>query len=476
MSHFTVLVVGEKPEEQLQPFHEFECTGTNDQYVQEIDKTEEARDAYESETIRYLKSPDGQLHNYFDNEFYIKTKGGIPFKEGEHFTPEGYEDITVLYKMDHSFLDFIGYYYGDKEPVPYGQEPDRDGEHKYGYVLLDKDGNIDKYIKRTNCNKYRVEICGGVDETLSKMQNNESGDRVLLHIGEETKRTLEMEIRNFLGSVPAYAGRAKKIVCDLFEATNKEDFDRPQSPDREGARSPLSQLQYDFGTSTREFRCIQCGNTVPHKAHVIVNNLVGGSKWDWYQVGGRWTGYWALKEGGRGSLGKPGVFDNKPLHDADQARKSDIDFASMRFSASQAAAEEFDKFMKILDGRDFPIPWATVREKMFPGDINTARKFYNDQEIIKDIHKVDPFMIPWDDDLNHYYCDGNRQQFIDKRVRGCISTFAVLKDGEWHERGNMGWWGMVSDGKEKHVWEDEFGKMLDDLPDDTLLTVVDCHI
>ncbi len=27
MSHFTVLVVGDNVEEQLAPFHEFECTG-----------------------------------------------------------------------------------------------------------------------------------------------------------------------------------------------------------------------------------------------------------------------------------------------------------------------------------------------------------------------------------------------------------------------------------------------------------------
>lgn len=26
MSHFTMLVIGAEPEEQLQPYHEFECT------------------------------------------------------------------------------------------------------------------------------------------------------------------------------------------------------------------------------------------------------------------------------------------------------------------------------------------------------------------------------------------------------------------------------------------------------------------
>jgi len=43
MSHFAVLVVGENVDEQLAPYHEFESTGENDQYVVDVDKTEEAR-------------------------------------------------------------------------------------------------------------------------------------------------------------------------------------------------------------------------------------------------------------------------------------------------------------------------------------------------------------------------------------------------------------------------------------------------
>ena len=34
MSHYSVLVIGENVEEQLAPFHEFECTGDDNEYVQ----------------------------------------------------------------------------------------------------------------------------------------------------------------------------------------------------------------------------------------------------------------------------------------------------------------------------------------------------------------------------------------------------------------------------------------------------------
>lgn len=57
-----------------------------------------------------------------------------------------------------------------------------------------------------------------------------------------------------------------------------------------------------------------------------------------------------------------------------------------------------------------------------------------------------------------------------------IVPFAVVKYGDWHERGEMGWWACVSNEKEKDVWEAEVRELLKGLPDDTLLTVVDCHI
>lgn len=56
-------------------------------------------------------------------------------------------------------------------------------------------------------------------------------------------------------------------------------------------------------------------------------------------------------------------------------------------------------------------------------------------------------------------------------------SFAYLDvDGEWHERGRMGWWAIVSDEKAESEWDAEFRAWLDGLPDDTWLVNVDCHI
>ena len=48
MSHFSVIVIGNDPEKQLAPYHEFECTGEDDEYVQTIDDTEKVREHYNS--------------------------------------------------------------------------------------------------------------------------------------------------------------------------------------------------------------------------------------------------------------------------------------------------------------------------------------------------------------------------------------------------------------------------------------------
>jgi hypothetical protein len=48
-------------------------------------------------------------------------------------------------------------------------------------------------------------------------------------------------------------------------------------------------------------------------------------------------------------------------------------------------------------------------------------------------------------------------------------------DGAWHESGGMGWWGIVANEKEADMWAAEFTAMLDALPDNAVLTIVDCH-
>lgn len=52
----------------------------------------------------------------------------------------------------------------------------------------------------------------------------------------------------------------------------------------------------------------------------------------------------------------------------------------------------------------------------------------------------------------------------------------VTEDGEWREKGEMGWWGSVSNEKPEDSWKQQFVDYVKSLDADCLVTVVDFHI
>ncbi len=55
-------------------------------------------------------------------------------------------------------------------------------------------------------------------------------------------------------------------------------------------------------------------------------------------------------------------------------------------------------------------------------------------------------------------------------------VFAILKDGEWVEQGEMGWFGVSSNNKTDEEWKNKVNEIISSLEEDEKLTVVDCHI
>lgn len=156
MSHFSVLVIAGDHEAALQPFHEFECTGENDQYVQDIDRTAEAREQYGADTATRIKAPDGTLQSFFDDKGEWRPEFSQADVERIHgktyYVPPGYEKVEVPISQVEKFADWAAGYYG-WEIVRAGENIDLEGSHKYGYVQLDAAGEVVKCIDRTNPNK-----------------------------------------------------------------------------------------------------------------------------------------------------------------------------------------------------------------------------------------------------------------------------------------------------------------------------------
>jgi hypothetical protein len=141
MSHFTVLVIGDDVETALQPFHEFECTGYVDQYVVDVDTTEEMRKEYVEE---FNKSAEHQLKYGTLRKF---------FKEWAE-----YDCVTSRHEID------------------------LENTHKFGYVMLNMEENdVIKAIRRTNPNRqWDWWVEGGRWSDMLLLKNGTRADSALI--------------------------------------------------------------------------------------------------------------------------------------------------------------------------------------------------------------------------------------------------------------------------------------------------------
>ena len=186
----------------------------------------------------------------------------------------------------------------------------------------------------------------------------------------------------------------------------------------------------------------QCGHwTNPNK------------KWDWWQVGGRWSGHFIDINGNH----------------VDIAQKHAIDFGRMRFKAAVDAMEQYRKVHTVIASRSVK-PWSHFYETYT--DIDEARTAFHKQSVIQDLRRTgDPDLTFVD--IEDFLCPAHT--YIERAEKKAAMTFAVVKDGVWHEKGRMGWFAMVSDSKGDD-WAEEFYTLLESVTDEQWLTVVDCHI
>lgn len=166
------------------------------------------------------------------------------------------------------------------------------------------------------------------------------------------------------------------------------------------------------------------------------------SKWDWYQTGGRWSGFFKMKPGKEGELGESGVFKNEPTYDADIAAKGDIDFEAMAVENAKQAAGWWDKCWEEFPASDDP-------------EVEKKRSGNRD------------FMWGLKEGMT-------QEEFI--KSHAVFSPYAIVKDGRWYQHGEMGFWGISINEMPRKEWDAKVMELIANLPDDTLMTILDCHI
>lgn len=141
------------------------------------------------------------------------------------------------------------------------------------------------------------------------------------------------------------------------------------------------------------------------------------AKWDWWVEGGRWNKWLVKKDGTR----------------CNRCLVGEIDFDGMKRAEIEDHSKYYDK--EIVKAKE------EERKPFFYGFENTPTK---EEWVAK--------FKPW------------------------ISPYAVLHEGEWMGKGEMGWWGIDDPNCSDEEWEEKFQDFIKELAPQTEITVVDCHI
>lgn len=358
MSHFTVLVIGTAPDRALAPFHEYECTGVDDEYVIDVDETEQRRAEFESAEQEVVCLADGTRYSLYDPRFYPSGN--------QRVLPEGSEVRTMPAREAFSFADWLEHYYGIVR-----LRPSLTTEQPTHYFETDAEGNVTRVICHTNPN----------------------------------------------------------------------------------------------------------------------------AKWDWWQVGGRWAGFFQLKgeyaeairhrrallEKGlpipesllqklegieHGQRSWTNADEILKVCRVDAAPKGAIDFEAMRREAGDKAGERYDTVYAVLGEHTHWTSWKDMLAAHENAD--DAREAYHAQPALKAIAAArDNPDIGFFFTLDPFLC--SRDEFVQRAKQGAGVPYALIKDGEWAQKGE-------TEEVPEDEWATRVATLLDELPDDAQLTLVDCHI
>lgn len=149
----------------------------------------------------------------------------------------------------------------------------------------------------------------------------------------------------------------------------------------------------------------------------------------------------------------------------------DIDFKFMKKLARIQAHRDFNIVEGILNGREIPRYIKSSSNDMM--EIDKVMTEYYNHPVIRDFKKYES-RFPGFNLFEEYGCD--RKTYVAKCRDRAGVTYAVIKDGKLYQRGEIEWLKFnFSNEKPEKKWNREFWRLLDDLPPETMLTLVDCR-
>lgn len=185
------------------------------------------------------------------------------------------------------------------------------------------------------------------------------------------------------------------------------------------------------------------------------------AKWDWWQIGGRFSRNFLVKENledcmisyDRESDEDDGAPDGYTYVDA--ARKKDICWDLMKELAVKEVEKEYQKCVDAFKSND-KTAFGPLTKIVEDGIAGWGHMIYLKGETL--------------DEFKARRGAADMDQYM-------VSSFAAIdRNGDWLGSGDMGWFGISTNDKAERVWNDELQNLMNEAQDDDFIVVVDCHI
>lgn len=251
--------------------------------------------------------------------------------------------------------------------------------------------------------------------------------------------------RNVGNNVREVLIKEKLDIGYLREEFNKKPEDEQRQENWTKWIQPHLQREKELQEQNPEWKtpdkeCDECNGT-----GVYISTRNPESKWDWYSIGGRWKNFFKHKKNAThvktGNISLVAPISDKEFY-CDQLLKSEIDFEGMIADQEPECRERWEQYQEEKGKKE---GWDKRMLEFMFGEITGFEEFEHYLQYVRSKPKLD-----------------------------MITPYAVVLDGKWIQKGEMGWWGISTN--ENDEWPQVFEKIFNQIPDKSLLTLVDCHI
>ena len=316
---------------------------------------------------------------------------------------------------------------------------------------------------------------GNVDEALTEM---------LLPYEESTEDERFLKFKDVEDEYrPKYESDTTTRIFHNGKNVTETAYNRfgngPFPPGYDKKEVPLSEVYASFDEYCDKY----CGFADRHPETSKIGYWHNpNAKWDWWAIGGRWTGYFPVKSTVKIKLGKPGAFNNQPKPGrADIIKRSDIDMDVVARETREAAEKFFDEYQELLNGKKFDVFDGPRHKAIDLGLLRVEEKTVSPgpNEVVFPWSEmnVDPKRRDWSDVATVIK---DKDAFLSEYI-DCfcpIISYAALDETGWYAPGEMGWWGVSSDTSAEYIrfCKEFFRRFITAANDDDVIVAVDCHI